>query len=416
MFRQTALIVALTNSILGVVPALAAATIPSPKAARPPIALDPDNPHYFLWHGQPTILIGSGEHYGAVLNRQFDYVKYLDTLQKCGLNHTRLFTGLYVEDNARSAQGPQAGNTLDPAAGQLLCPFARSDIPGYPNGGNKFDLKRWDEAYFARLKDFVGQAATRGVVVEVNLFCPYYGDNQWKLAPFNPGNNVNGLGPRQRTDVFTLEGHKGLLPMQEAMVRRIVGELRDCDNVYYEICNEPYFGGVTLPWQHHIADVIVECEKAFAHQHLISQNVANLKGVVQKPYPAVSIFNFHYAGPPDTVGMNNQLNKPIGDNETGFQGIDDGPYRREAWEFILAGGALFSHLDYSFTVGHEDGSFVLPRGQWGGGSPALRKQLRHLKEFMAGFDFLRMKPDDQRGGSSPSDRPARRPKFPRGPG
>ena len=28
-----------------------------------------------------------------------------------------------------------------------------------PEGGNKFGLKRWDEAYFARLKDFVAKAA-----------------------------------------------------------------------------------------------------------------------------------------------------------------------------------------------------------------------------------------------------------------
>jgi len=24
----------------------------------------------------------------------------------------------------------------------------------------------------------------------------------------------------------------------------------------FEVCNEPYFGGVTMEWQHHIADVI----------------------------------------------------------------------------------------------------------------------------------------------------------------
>ena len=93
--------------------------------------------------------------------------------------------------------------------------------------------------------------------------------------------------------------------------------------------------------------------------------------------------------------MNYGLNKVIGDNETGFQGTGDGPYRREAWEFILAGGGLFSHLDYSFTVGHEDGTLVLPANQWGGGSPALREQLRRLKDFVQGFDFVRMKPDDK---------------------
>src|SRR5262245_11031978 len=37
-------------------------------SAAEPLALHPDNPHYFLFRGKPTILITSGEHYGAVLN------------------------------------------------------------------------------------------------------------------------------------------------------------------------------------------------------------------------------------------------------------------------------------------------------------------------------------------------------------
>src|SRR5262245_27080972 len=42
-------------------------------AAAPALQLLPDNPHYFLFRGKPTVLIGSGEHYGAVLNGDFDY-------------------------------------------------------------------------------------------------------------------------------------------------------------------------------------------------------------------------------------------------------------------------------------------------------------------------------------------------------
>ena len=68
--------------------------------------------------------------------------------------------------------------------------------------------------------------------------------------------------------------------------------------------------------------------------------------------------------------------------------------RMEGWEFILAGGALFSHLDYSFAVGHEDGSFPYPSSQPGGGNAAFRTQMRVLKDFIHRFDFLRMRPAD----------------------
>ncbi len=363
---------------------------PSWAESRPaPIALHPENPHYFLWRGRPTILITSGEHYGAVLNRAFDHVKYLETLHANGFNLTRTFSGAYCEP--QGAFGIEA-NTLAPAKGDLLCPWARSNMPGYANGGERFDLTKWDPEYFARLTDFVAQAAKRGIVVEMVLFCPFYENEMWELSPMNARNNVNGIGDIARTEAYTLK-HRNLLAVQEAMVQRIVATLRDFDNVYYEMCNEPYFGGVTLEWQNHIAETIVQAESAFEKKHLIAQNIANKTKKIESPNPHVSIFNFHYAKPPAAVAENYHLNKAIGDDETGFAGEDRvNPYRREAWDFIIAGGAVFDNLDYSFAVGHENGTARINAP--GGGGPEFWKQLQVLRQFINDFDFIKMQPDD----------------------
>jgi hypothetical protein len=134
---------------------------------------------------------------------------------------------------------------------------------------------------------------------------------------------------------------------------------------------------------------------------LISQNIANHKARIENPHPDISIFNFHYAAPPDTVAMNYHLNRVIGDNETGFRGTQDAPYRMEAWDFILAGGGLFNHLDYSFTADHPRGTWTTyPTNQPGGGNPTLRRQFRILRDFIADFDFVKMRPDNAiiRGG------------------
>jgi hypothetical protein len=147
-----------------------------------------------------------------------------------------------------------------------------------------------------------------------------------------------------------------------------------------------------MEWQAHIADIITETEKDFPQKHLISQNVANGAKKIQKPHPALSIFNFHYAHPPDAVAQNYALNKVIGDNETGFKGTADDHYRMEAWEFILAGGGLYNNLDYSFTAGHEDGTFSYPPKQPGGGNAGFRKQIKILSDFLHRFDFVRMRP------------------------
>lgn len=349
------------------------------------LQLHPDNPHYFLWRGKPAVLITSAEHYGAVLNLDFDYVKYLDTLAADKLNLTRTFTGGAYYEPQGSFNIAQ--NTLAPAPGRFISPWAAAD--------GKYDLERWNPAYFDRLRDFVAKADERGVIVELNLFCPFYDAAQWKLSPFNVANNVNNLGAISSTNVYTLDKSGGLLGVQEKMVRKMVEELKGFGNLYYEICNEPYFGGVTLEWQRHIADVIVDAQKNHSHKKLISQNIANNSAKVENPHPAISIFNFHYAAPPDAVAQNYHLNKVIGDNETGFRGTNDLAYRAEAWDFMIAGGGLYNNLDYSFTAQHEDGTFVYPAKQPGGGNPAFRKQMRILVDFLNGFDFVKMAPDNR---------------------
>ena len=133
------------------------------RASSGPLALHPDNPHYFLWRGKPTVLITSGEHYGALLNLDFDYRKYIDTLAADGMMLTRVFSGAYVEPEGAFNI---ARNTLAAQPGRFISPWARSDQPGYANGGNRFDLTRWDEAYFNRLKDLAAYAWQKGIVIE----------------------------------------------------------------------------------------------------------------------------------------------------------------------------------------------------------------------------------------------------------
>ena len=70
------------------------------------------------------MLIISGEHYGAVLNRDFDYVRYPDTLPADHLNLTRVFSGSYREVPGNFAI---ASNTLAPAPGKFVAPWWQVD-------------------------------------------------------------------------------------------------------------------------------------------------------------------------------------------------------------------------------------------------------------------------------------------------
>jgi hypothetical protein len=190
-------------------------------AVGAPLALHPANPRYFLFGGKPAVLVTSGEHYGAVLNLDFDYVRYLDALAKDGLDLTRVFSGTYREVPASFGI---TENTLAPRPGRYCAPWARSTQPGESDGGMKFDLARWDESYFRRLADLMAEAERRGIVVEVNLFCPLYEDALWAANPMNARNNVNGVGAAPREEVYTLK-HPDLTRVQDAVATRIVTAL-----------------------------------------------------------------------------------------------------------------------------------------------------------------------------------------------
>jgi hypothetical protein len=381
-----------------------------------PIRLHPANPHYFLFRGKAVALITSGEHYGAVLNPDFDYRRYLATLAADGLNYTRLFGGSYLEVPAKSFGILR--NDLAPATGRYLAPWARSDAPGYAGGGSKFDLKRWDPAFFARYRDFLTEAAKLGIVVEITLFSSHYDENQWRLSALNPANNINATNALDWKKLHTLE-NGNILAHQERYARKLVREASEFDNVIFELENEPwsdrpvlsdlinpylrppgrdnYPNSVDLPdelamaWQASVAGWIQEEEASLPNRHLMAQNYCNFRFSVRKLLPGIDIVNFHYAYP-EAVTLNYGLDKAISYDETGFLGHDDDAYRRQAWNFMLSGGSVFDSLDYSFTPGHEDGTDLEPNGP-GGGSPALRGQLRILQAFLQSMSLVDLRPD-----------------------
>jgi len=55
----------------------------------------------------------------------------------------------------------------------------------------------------------------------------------------NSRNNVNGIGRDWPAGRLYVEG-PWIDQAAEDLVRKIVSELRDADNLYYEIANEPY--------------------------------------------------------------------------------------------------------------------------------------------------------------------------------
>jgi len=363
-----------------------------------PIKLNPDNPHYYLFNGKPTILITSAEHYGGVVNGDFDYVAYFDALKAYGMNYTRIYPGFLFEPMGKFMKG----NTLGAKPSSLVLPWARSNTPGYPLGGNLFDLDKWDPAFFKRLRDFVAKAAARGIVVEIAFYNAQYGDT-WPMSPLYYENNIQGEGRCDYEDAQTLQ-HADVVRREDDYVRKIIQEVNDFDNVILEICDEPYLTGTPIelagPWIAHNVEVIKKAESTLPKKHLIAQQI---EGPMGGPcdftgHPDVSVIVTQYAweGSHEQMGGLMALdyeynkNKPIDFNETDYyptwyQGDRIAASRVEAWEFVAGGGGSFNQLNGLYTV-RDPGAKTEENAQ-------LLRALKSLHDFMYSFDFLRMHPD-----------------------
>ncbi|MFM2091492.1 MAG: hypothetical protein RLZZ127_1981 [Planctomycetota bacterium] len=335
------------------------------------------------WDGAPRIWIGSGEHYGALINRAFDHRRYLDTLAADGLDHIRLFLGTYVE---LPGQFGIDGNSLAPPPGERSLAWVR-DADG------RHDLGRIDPDHLDRLGTILAAAAARGIAVGLCLFCPCYSDEQWQAHPFHPANNRQGAGDGTVRGRMLVD--PGLRPWQERLLDAVLPVAAAAGGAYIDLCNEPYQASPDRAiqrefavWQRWLAAEV----RRRAPQLPIAVNPANraivLRGLLP---PEADIACIHYPAP-EAASLNYGCGTVVAGDETGFQGQEDAVYRRQAWEFCLAGGALYSHLDYSFTAAHPDGTASITARTPGWGGPALRRQLAFLRRTLAGQDALRLQP------------------------
>lgn len=372
-----------------------------------PIRLYSKNPHYFEFLGKPTVLITSGMHYGAVFNLDIDYNQYLDILSKYKFNlHREFVLGCYeylADSNWRAHQSPIA-----PRPGKLCSLYMRSGVSGANDGLNKFDLNQWNNQYFERLKDFCRKAGEKGIVVEISLFSVLYQESTWELFPLYFKNNINNVGHGRYNDYNFIKDTL-LFEAQKRLVAKMVTELNDFDNVYFEICNEPYWAkgvpGVeptikeqqflpeVIEWERKLAEEIVKTESKLPKKHLIAQNIANEYYKVDTLCNSkISIVNFHYAFPPKTVKDNYHLGLPISFDETA-DGCDAPDRRIEAWAFMFAGGAVYDNLDWSFAIDDQSGRGRNPKGPRRSGVE-VKQQLSYLKRFLDSIDVANSLPID----------------------
>ncbi len=359
------------------------------RSSSSSVRLLPENPRYFLWRGKPVALVGASESWGSVFNLDFDHDLYLDTVAAGRGNIVQIMTGTMVE--------AAADRSLSPQPGRLLLPWARSTEPGYAGGGAKFDLQTFDPRFFVRLRSFVEKANRRGIVVKLTLVAPPARgeDIQWTLSPLHPANNINRIAVGS-LDVYTLDRHAGLLAIQEALVRKIVNELRGFDGVIYEICYRPS-GRVGAGWEEHMTTVLIDEQKRTGDTSLVAWDLGS--GSSRQVDRRVSVLN-HTLANPSVVIQRPTEQRPIGNSAIGAEFLTEAIVRMKAWDFVFAGGGLYIQTDESIRPSDPLG-VKRPRASVSPG-PAERRHLRTLIEFMGGLDLRRLAPAPELLASPPT--------------
>lgn len=368
-----------------------------PTTGTAPIAPCSANPHYFSWKGKPLLLVTSDQHYGAVINRDFDYVAFLDAIAAYGMNFTRIYPGAYLEKDGDFV----ADNNLGPRNGRQILPWARTREPGAHEvlGGYKLDLDRWDEEYFARLRDYLAKARERGIVVDVAFFNAMYRD-RWAFQPLYHANNVQGVGTCESRYVQTLQD-AALADRHEAYVRKITAEVAGFDNVLLDICDEPAVDGcppeLYEPWLSRLVDAVIDEERPLTHQHVIVQTIEPYTAAVPKDGPGdfsadprITATAHEYCWGIRHLDTEYEHGKPMILIETNYYPVQYAGHaldssRVEAWEFIVGGGAAFMHLNALYST--------LNAAARGTGNEAVLAQLRALRAFMEPFDLAALHRD-----------------------
>ena len=195
-----------------------------------------ENPFYWQYRGKPIVLIGGSDDDNLFqwAGDRSRLVAHLDLLKSVGGNYVRNTM------NSRWAAFPYRDDGM-------AYPFWRRD-------DGKYDLDRWDDAYWNRLEIFLNETHRRGIIVQLELWDvgAIIGTEAWEKQPWNPYNNINytyenthlTAGERGWFDqplflsIPALNDDGKILTYQRNYIRKMLQVSLAYDHVLYQIDNE----------------------------------------------------------------------------------------------------------------------------------------------------------------------------------
>ena len=246
------------------------------SAISTPLRANTANPNYFTDDtGKPVYLTGSHtwnnlQDWGNGDSIQsLDFTAYVSML----VTHGHNFTLLWRTELPRFCGLPTAANSasdfvVSPQPWQRTGPGLASD------GGQKFDLTKFDQSFFDRLRSRVQLLNTSGIYVGVYLFTGEF-LNAFRCSrdgyPFTGANNVNGIDDGGGIGSITMTSPNAVTEIQDAYVDKVVDTLNDLPNVLWIVSEES--PASSKWWNDHLIAHVRSYEQGKRLQHPIGYAV-----------------------------------------------------------------------------------------------------------------------------------------------
>ncbi len=220
--------------------------VAAPSASGPitaPLRALPSNPNYFTdGTGKAIYLTGSQtwntlQDWGTDHSPQpLDFTAFVKMLAA----HHHNFTLLWMEELPTFRHLPSTASA-PPDISVTPFPWLRTG-PGIATDGKpKFDLTKFDPAYFERLRSRVRQLDSAGIYAGVYFFTAEFlhafrfaGDG----CPFTGSNNVNGIDDGGGVGAVAMTEPNAMTAIHDAYVKKVIDTLNDQPNVLWIVSEE----------------------------------------------------------------------------------------------------------------------------------------------------------------------------------
>ena len=171
----------------------------------------------------------------------------------------------------------------------------------------RYDLAAWNEQWWDRLRIFMDDCKQRGIYPFVQIWDEPVierGATRWRVHPWRPSNNINGLGnlpddpDGHGMPAFYDVSYTKMMDLQDAFVQRVLEVTAPYGICIYSICNEYDFGGkAPLAWQQHWIEFIEKFEKAHPElpAPLLYTNTA-VKRYMKEGFASFPVIDWYYLG------------------------------------------------------------------------------------------------------------------------